>query len=83
MEIIISGEDKKLLRQVETLAKRLGLQVRNPLQKEKMNKGKKSEKFQKLLEEVAAQGELFTSIKDPVAWQLEQREDRALPGRKK
>ena len=39
MQITISGKDKKLLKQVEALAKRLGLDIEKPLnQKTKQEK---------------------------------------------
>jgi len=81
MEITISGKDKKLLEQVAALAKRLGLQVKNPLKKETLKKENTSEKLYQLMEKAAAEGGLFASIKNPVAWQREQRKDRVLPGR--
>lgn len=82
MEIIISGEDKKLLKQVETLAKKLGLQI-NKSHKDKSLKEEKnkSKKLYQLMEEAAVDGGLFSSIDDPVAWQNEIRKDRLLPGR--
>lgn len=81
MEIIISGKDKKLLEQVEALAKRLGLEIKRPIKKKKEKKKNRSEELYKLMEEMAKDGGLFQSIEDPVAWQREQRKDRALPGR--
>lgn len=83
MEITISGNDKKLLQQVEALAKRLGLQTKGSIEKEKLEKEEenKSEKLYLLMQEAAAAGDLFQSIKDPVAWQREQRKDRVLYGR--
>ena len=78
MEIIISGKDKKLLQEVEALAKRLGLQVKRPLVKAKSNK---SNKFYQLMEKAAEDGGLFQSIEDPVEWQRKQRKDRTLPKR--
>ncbi|MBA3985464.1 MAG: hypothetical protein H0X63_02565 [Flavobacteriales bacterium] len=80
MEITISGKDKKLLQQVEALAKRLGLEIKRPLKKKKEKKKNKSEELYKLMEEMAASGGI-TSIKDPVKWQREVREDKKLYGR--
>ena len=81
MEITISGKDRKLLEQVETLAKRLGLEINKPLKKEKTKKKPNGEELYKLMKEAASRGDLFKSIPDPVAWQKEQRKDRVLYGR--
>lgn len=82
MEIIISGEDKKLMKQVETLAKKLGLQINKPHKEKSMKEEKnKSKKLHQLMEEAAVSGGLFSSIEDPVAWQNEVRKDRPMPGR--
>ncbi|RAV27562.1 hypothetical protein [Sinomicrobium soli] len=75
MEITISGKDKKLLQQVEALAKRLGLEIKRPVKKKN-----RSEKLYNLMEEMAASGGI-SSIKDPVKWQREMRKDRKLYGR--
>lgn len=75
MEIIISGKDKKLLQQVEALAKRLGLEIKRPVKKKN-----KSEKLYQLMEDMAASGGI-SSIKDPLNWQHEVREDKKLYGR--
>lgn len=81
MQITISGKDKKLLKQVEALAKRLGLDIEKPLnQKTKQEKLRREELF-KLMKEASAKGDLFQSIPDPVEWQREQRRDRVLYGR--
>ena len=83
MEITISGKDKKLLKQVEALARRLGLQIKSSIEKEKVKKEEenRSEKLYQLMQEAAESGGVFQSIEDPVAWQREQRKDRALFGR--
>lgn len=81
MQIIISGKDKKLLKQVEDLAKRLGLAIEKPLKKETKQEELKREELFKLMKEAAAKGDLFQSIPDPVEWQREQRNDRVLFGR--
>ncbi|MFN2262051.1 MAG: hypothetical protein ABR595_08320 [Psychroflexus sp.] len=73
MEITISGKDRKLLEQLETLAKRLGLKINKPLKKEKMQEKTNAENLHKLMKEAASRGDLFKSIPDPVAWQREQR----------
>ena len=78
MEITISGKDKKALQEVENLAKKLGLQIKNS-PKGRTEKKSRSENLSELLDEVAASGGLFPSIEDPVAWQREQRIDRILP----
>lgn len=82
MEITVSGKDKKLLKQVEALARRLGLQIKSSIEKEKMEteKEKKSKKLYQLMQDMAAAGGI-KSITDPVAWQKEVREDRNLYGR--
>ena len=80
MEITISGKDKKLLQQVEALARRLGLQIKKSIEKEKVGEDDKSEKLYQLMKEMAESGGI-KSIKDPVAWQKEVREDRKLYGR--
>ena len=81
MEITISGKDKNALQKVEDLAKKLGLQIKNPLKKGGTERENRSEKLSQLLEEAAASGGLFSSIEDPVGWQREQRKDRSLPER--
>lgn len=80
MEIIIKGDDKKLLKQVEDLARKLGLIVSRKKQTELNLQKERSEKLFQIMEEIAASN-AFDSIKDPVAWQREQRKDRRLPGR--
>ena len=81
MEITISGKDKNLLKQVEAFAKRLGLNINKPLEKEAAEKKPNGEELYKLMKEAASRGDLFKSIPDPVAWQREQRKDRVLYGR--
>ena len=71
MEITISGEDKERLKQVEDLAKRLGLKI----SKKKVLQDKRKKKAMEALEDLAKMG-AFKGIDDPVAWQREQRKDR-------
>ena len=70
------------MRQVEALARKLGLQIKSSIEKEKVEteKENKSEKLYQLMQEMAASGGI-KSIKDPVAWQREQRKDDVLYGR--
>lgn len=77
MEIIIKGDDKKLLKQVEDLARKLGLKIMREKQKTEKPNGAK---IAKLMEEFADQGGI-KSIPDPIKWQDEVRKDRPLPGR--
>lgn len=78
MEITIKGEDRKLLKQVEDLARKLGLKIskRNTSLKDKNN----GAKMAKLMAKMAKKGGI-KSIPDPAAWQREIRKDRILPGR--
>ena len=71
MQITISGKDKNLLKQVEDLAQRLGLEVSK---KQEM----KTKKKQKALDALESLKNLnaFKDIDDPVTWQREQRKDR-------
>ncbi len=71
MQITISGKDKNRLQQVEDLAKRLGLKI-SKTQKLKAKKREKAIDALKDLRKINA----FKDIKDPVAWQREQRQDR-------
>lgn len=80
MEITISGKDKNLLKQVEDLAKKLGLRISKQEKAKAIDYKERSEEIYQLMEEMAAVN-AFSSIKDPVAWQREQRKDRPLPGR--
>ncbi|NEN24656.1 hypothetical protein G3O08_14205 [Cryomorpha ignava] len=80
MEIIIKGDDKKLLKQVEDLARKLGLIVSRKKQTELNLQKDRSEKLFQIMEEIAASN-AFGSIKDLVVWQREQRKYRPLPGR--
>lgn len=81
MEITISGKDKNLLKQVEKLARRLGLNISKKEEVISMEDQKvKSEELSMVMEEMATSG-AFSSIKDPVAWQRENRKDKPLPGR--
>lgn len=68
MQITISGKDKERLQQVEDLAKRLGLKI----SKKRLLKEKKKEVAIEALKELRKMG-AFKDIKDPVAWQKEQR----------
>lgn len=80
MEITISGKDKKPLKQVETLAKRLGLDIIKPLRDNEEEANQRSEKLYQLMQEMAASGGI-KSIQNPIAWQREVREDKKLYGR--
>ncbi|MGX1023104.1 hypothetical protein [Psychroflexus sp. MBR-150] len=71
MQITISGKDKKRLQQVEDLAKSLGLTI----SKKQLLKEKKKEAAIEALKELRKMG-TFKDIKDPIAWQKEQRKDR-------
>jgi hypothetical protein len=73
MELIISGEDKERLNQIENLAKKLGLKI----SKRQVQQDKKKKKAMEALENLAKMG-AFKDIDDPVAWQREQRKDRNL-----
>lgn len=79
MEITISGKNKKHLRLVEDLAKELGLKIRSSVndQCEEANGKALYELMEKMAEE-----NMFSSIKDPAAWQREIRKDKPLYGRK-
>lgn len=78
MEITIKGEDKKLIKQVEDLARKLGLKVtkKNRVLKDKNN----GAEMAKLMADLARAGGV-KSIPDPSDWQREIRKDRPLPGR--
>ena len=80
MELTISGKDQNRLQQVEELAKSLGLDIKKPLENDEVQEKPNGEELYKLMEEAASKG-LFESIKDPVAWQREQRKDKVLYGR--
>lgn len=71
MEITISGEDKERLKQVEELAKDLGLKI----SKKQARQDKRKKKALEALKNLAKSG-AFKDIDDPVAWQREQRKDR-------
>ena len=71
MEITISGKDKERLRQVEELAKNLGLKI----SKKQVLQEKKKKKALDALKNLSKKG-AFSEIEDPVAWQREQRKDR-------
>lgn len=84
MEITISGKDKNRLKLIEKLAEELGLSIKkstvNKTEKDESIQKERSEKLYQLMEEMASSG-AFQSIKDPVAWQREIREDKPLYGR--
>lgn len=81
MEIVISGVDEKRIKLIETMAKELGLSIKRKLKEsEQLSDKERAEELFQLMEEMAEQN-LFNKIKDPVAWQREQRKDRILPGR--
>lgn len=84
MEITISGKDKKRLLLIEKLAMELGLSIKKSRsQKTEINEEspeEHAEELYHLMEEMAASG-AFQSIKDPIAWQREIREDKPLYGR--
>lgn len=76
MVLIISGKDRKHLKQVEDLAKKLGLKI--SLKKGKVRKTQEEKRQKKALEAMASLVKIdaFKGIEDPVAWQKEQRKDR-------
>lgn len=78
MEITIEGDDKNLLRQVENLARKLGLKIqkKTAIAKDKKN----GVEMSRLMTEMAKSGGI-KSISDPESWQREIRKDRPLPGR--
>lgn len=82
MEIAVSGRNKRLVKLVENLAKELGLSTKriDIGENQKMSQEERSEKLYQLMEEMAASGGI-ESIKDPIAWQNEVREDKKLYGR--
>ena len=80
MEITISGKDRKLLEQVETLAKRLGLEINRSLKKDKKQEKPNGEELYKLMKDMEASGGV-TSIENPLEWQKEIRKDKKLYGR--
>lgn len=73
MEITISGEDKKLLKQIEELAKGLGLKIFKKPKDSKVNKDNKIV-IEALLQ--LSKMSAFKEIEDPVAWQKQIRKDR-------
>jgi len=80
MQITISGKDKKLLEQVEAFAKRLGLNINKPLEKEAAEKKPNGKELYKLMKDMEASGGV-TSIQNPLKWQKEIRKDKKLYGR--
>ena len=81
MEITIIGEDKKLLLEVENLAKKLGLKIKRKTKAKQSEEENSSKRLYDLMTNRAKSGGI-QSIKDPVAWQREQRKDQPLYGRK-
>ena len=79
MKLIISGNDRDDLEQVENLAVKLGLSVVKS-GVDRTDKTAQSELL-KLMRDKAAMGGII-SIQDPVEWQKAVREDRPLYGRK-
>lgn len=80
MEITISGKDRKSLKLVEELAKKLGLSISPPKKSAKPLNKNNGEELYKLMKEKAKAGGI-KSIKNPVKWQREQRKDKPLYGR--
>ena len=78
MKLIISGNDKDDLEQVEHLAVKLGLSVVKS-DVDRTDKTDRSELLKLMRDKAAAGG--ITSIQDPVEWQKAVREDRPLYGR--
>lgn len=78
MKIIISGNDRDDLKQVENFAIELGLSVVK-IDVDTADKTDRSELL-KLMTDKAAMGGI-TAIQDPVKWQKAVREDRPLYGR--
>lgn len=79
MKLIISGNDRDDLEQVENLAVKLGLSVVKSGEDRTDNTAQSE--LLKLMRDKAAMGGI-TSIQDPVEWQKAVREDRPLYGRK-
>ncbi len=80
MEITIKGENGKLLKEVENLARKLGLKIVRNSEMDKSQGSSTSKKLYDLMTEKAKSGGI-ESIKDPSAWQREQRIDKKLYGR--
>lgn len=80
MELTISGRDKKRLKLIEELAEEMGLNINRSKNANKEDIHSNGEELYKLMKEKAASGGI-KSIKDPVAWQKEQRTDKPLYGR--
>jgi hypothetical protein len=83
MEIIISGEDKNLVKKVEDLARSLGLQIKRKIKDENRGPEKTTpngEALYSLMTEMAKSGGI-KSIPEPLTWQKELRQDRTLYGR--
>ncbi|MBY5958962.1 hypothetical protein KUV50_12495 [Membranicola marinus] len=75
MEIKISGDDPKLLKQVEELAKNLGLKItKSDIDQEAIKNNKMALNALQNL----AKSKAFKDIKDPVSWQREVRKDREI-----
>lgn len=83
MELTITGEDKKQLKNLEDLERKMGLRVsRKKHTPSTVGDIKNQKSLHDLMSEIAA-SKAFKSIEDPVAWQREQRKDRPLQGREK
>lgn len=80
MEITITGNDKKLLLEIENLAKKLGLKIKWKTKIKISEEDNSSQRLYDLMTEKANSGGI-QSIKDPAAWQREQRKDKPLYGR--
>ena len=79
MEITVSGDDKKLIKQVENLAIKLGLKISRKVTPD-VNRTINTGTLMELMQEMAASGGI-TSIPDPLQWQKELRKDQSLSGR--
>lgn len=80
MEIRISGKDKKSLKLLEELAKKLGLSTLVLTTTKKSSSKNNGEELYKLMKEKAKAGGI-KSIDDPLEWEREQRKDKPLYGR--
>ena len=83
----MSAISQQILEDVESLPKKFQIETLDFVQflKSKIKKSEQTEepngtKLAKLMSE-ASEKNLFSDIKDPVAWQREIRKDRPLPGR--
>lgn len=85
MKLTITGNNKKHLELIEKLAKELGLSISRSTEEKKeteeeLEAKERSERLYRLMTEMAESGGL-ESIKDPIEWQREVREDKKLYGR--